>query len=323
MPGEYYLILWISFWFLFSGMGIYKKKSKIISIGGGFLASLLILILIWMALNNLNENDKAAPIVQNDDKENKLKSLVPVEWGDSFGSSIAGVMANGYSNWLEDPYVTLLLMAENKSDKTNPNLELHMFTFTIPTILKVCQKNEDIDMGTQSVDANRIALQAKVKCANGKINYFITEKGTQDSPTPLDTMLRSGDVTLFFPDEGSFIFPSTGYAAWEGSKLTQLYIEQVKKDKENLRLNKFYAMHEDKVKDAQKTLAQIFWCEDMGYNMSRFKGIISKMISFAVNHSHPVAYHDNNRRLDEQYSTWPQSIASDVCRVAGHTRYTY
>ena len=260
----------------------------------------------------------------SDEKANKQESLIPVEWGDALNSdSIAGVMASGYSNWMADPYVTLMVFAENKSDNTNPNPELHSFTISVPITLKVCQKGKDVDMGTERVDANGVALQAEVKCANGWIKYHISEKGTQGSTTPLDTMLRTGEVTLSFPDDGALTFPSTGYAAWVDNKLAQEYVRQAKEDKENLRLNKFYAMHEAKVNDAQENLAKLFWCEDMGYNMSRFKGLAEKMLSFAVNHSHPVAYHENRKQLDSKYSTWPQSIAHDICPTVGRTSYTY
>jgi len=307
-------------------IGIYKKKSAVISIGGGFIAS----ILIFIALSELNENGKAVSVVQNkghaatDEKASRQESLISTEWGNAFNSSdIAGVMANGYSDWMAAPYVTLMVLAENKSDKTNPSPELHAFTFSVPTTLKVCQKGKDVEMGTERVGTNGVALQAKVRCADGRIEYSITEKGTQGSATPLDTMLRIGEVTLSFPEESTLTFPSLGYAAWVDNKLAQEYVRQAKKDKENLRLNKFYAMHEAKVNDAQKNLAKIFWCEDMGYNMNRFKGLAEKMLDFAVNHSHPVAYHKNRKQLDSQYSTWPQSIAHDVCPTAGHTRYTY
>jgi hypothetical protein len=178
-------------------------------------------------------------------------------------------------------------------------------------------------MGTERVDANGVALQAEVKCAKGTIKYYINEEGTQGSATPLDTMLRTGEVTLSFPDEGAFTFPSKGYAAWVDNKLAQQYGRQTKEDKENLRLNKFYAKYEAKVNDAQEALAKIFWCDDMGYDMNRFQGLASKMLSFAVDYSHPVTYHKNRKQLESKYSSWPQSIAYGVCPTAGHTRYTY
>ncbi|MEP3857272.1 MAG: hypothetical protein ABJM39_09545 [Porticoccus sp.] len=260
----------------------------------------------------------------SEEKVSKQETLIPVEWGDALGSDdIAGIMAGGYSNWMVAPYVTLMVAAENKTEKANSNLELHMFTFNIPTTLKVCQKNKDVSMGAERVNANGVVLQADVKCGSGWINYHINEEGTQGSATPLDTMLRTKEVTLTFPDDGVFTFSSTGYAAWVDNKLTQQYVRQAKEDEENLRLNKFYAMHEAKVNDAQGSLAKLFWCEDMGYNMNRFTGLAEKMQGFAVNHSHPKTYQKNREKLESQYSTWPQSVARDVCPTAGHTRYTY
>jgi hypothetical protein len=280
----------------------------------------LILITTKFIFPNGKDVDGTATNSQNASKQ---ESLIPVEWGSAYGTSsvMLGVMASGYSNWMIAPYATVMVAAENKTEKANPNPELHMFTFHIPTTLKVCQKDKEVSMGVESVDANGVALQAEVECSGGKKKYYINEKSIQGSPTPLDTMFRKGKVRMSF--SSTLTFPSLGYAAWVDNKLAEQYVEQAKKDKENLRLNKFYAMHEDKVNDAQENLTKIFWCEDMGYSMNQFIGLAGKMQNFSVKHSHPVALSKNRDELKNHYNLFPRSVAGGICSTAGITRYTY